>query len=172
MYSACTDSVKFLFSDKFTKSSIANEFDLLRSRGSDHQSMAQRSNGSRSHHSHDHHNSGSGSDRYMEDNDDGRGSHQPSRHSRILELNSPARSMARISGISSGDTTKKRFWVSLVPRDTVLRGLEDQETLNPSDPFENIADSRKHKDYIEAFNAFVGHPKKHDPAHLKLNEAG
>lgn len=152
-------------------SRFANELDLLSSQGLDRQSVAQRSNGSRSHCSCDRYNSGSGSDRDMEGSDDGRGSHHPSRHSRIVELNSPARSMAGISGIGRGETTEKRSQVSLVPRDTVPKGPEDQETLKPNDPFENNADSRKHKANTEVLNAFVGHPKKRDPTHFKLKDA-
>ena len=102
-------------------SSVANNLGLLSTPGSDCQLVATGSKGSRSHHSRDHHNSGSGSDRDMEDNDDGRGSHHPSRHSRIEELNSPARSMTGVSGIGRGDTTEKRFRFPSVPRDTVPR---------------------------------------------------
>ena len=38
--------------------------------------------------------------------------------------------------------------------------------------FESIVDSRKHKANIEVFNAFIGHPKKRDPSHVKLKETG
>ena len=62
--------------------------------------MASGSRGSRSHHSHDHHNSGSESDRDIGDGYDI--SHHPSRHSRIEELDSPARSLAGITGINQG----------------------------------------------------------------------
>ena len=79
--------------------SVENNLGLLSSPGLDQQSVATWSKGPRSHHSCDHHNSGSGSDREMEDNDDGRGSHHPSRHSRIVELYSPTRSLDCISGI-------------------------------------------------------------------------
>ena len=70
----CTDSVKFLFSDKFTMS-VANNLELLSDPGFDRRSVATGTRRPRSHHSHDHHNSGSGSDREMDD--DGRGSHHP-----------------------------------------------------------------------------------------------
>ena len=153
-------------------SSVANELDLLSSQGSDRQSVAQRSHGSRSHHSRDHHNSGYESDRDLDGNDDGRSSHHPSRHSRIVELNSPVRSMAGISGIGRGGQTEKRSRDPSVQRDTVPKGPEGKETLKPHDPFENIADSRKCKANTEVFNAFVGHPEKRDPAHIKLNEPG
>ena len=68
MYSACIDSVKFLFSDKFTMS-VANNLELLSSPGSGHQSEGSGSRRSGSHPSRDCHNSGSGSDREMEDVD-------------------------------------------------------------------------------------------------------
>ena len=46
---------------------------------------------------------------------------------------------------------------------------EDIATLKPhSDPFEGIADSRKHKANLEVLNVFIGHPKKRDPSHFKL----
>ena len=31
---------------------------------------------------------------------------------------------------------------------------------------------KKHKANMDLFNAFIGHPKKHDPSHVKLLEAG
>ena len=99
----CVDSVKFLFSDKFKMStrSVANNLGHLEmSPGLGHQSVASGSRRSGSHHSCDCHNSRSGSDRYMEDVDDG--SQCSFRHNRIEELDSPPRSLAVNSGISQG----------------------------------------------------------------------
>ena len=46
-------------------------------------------------------------------------------------------------------------------------------TLKPhSDPFEGIVDSRKCKAYLEVYTAFIGNPKRRDPSHIKLLEAG
>ena len=80
--------------------------------------------------------------------------------------------MAGISGIGRGDHTEKRSQDPSVPRDTVPKGPEGQETLKPRDPFESIADSRKCKANTEVLNAFVDHHKKCDHAHVKLNEVG
>ena len=92
----CTDSVKFLFSDKFRRG-VANNLELLSSPRSYSQSVASGSNRFRSLYSHDCHNSGSGSNKDIEEGGD-TNSHHPSRHSRIVDLHSPPRSLAGNDG--------------------------------------------------------------------------
>ena len=90
----CTDSVKFLFSDKCTMSiNSCRELDFLTSPHTLCQSVAL---GSRSHYSHDGHNGG-GLDRDMYVDDDIANCH-PSRQRRFKELDSPLRSQASIVG--------------------------------------------------------------------------
>ena len=85
----CIDSVKFLFSDKFTMSVVNDEARMSRS-------VALGSRRPGSHHSRDRHNSGSGSDRDMEVGDSS--SQRSSTHNRIEELeDSPPRYLAGIS---------------------------------------------------------------------------
>ena len=79
----CTDSVKFLFSDKCTMS-VNREIDFLSSPHTEPQSGA---SGSRSHYSCDHPYAG-GSHRDM-DVDDGVASRHPSNQSRFEELKLP-----------------------------------------------------------------------------------
>ena len=108
----------------------------------------------------------------MEDGDDA-GSHHPSRNSRIVELNSPPRSLAGNAGTNQGGQAEERPQVPPVPGDQVSKEPEGQETLKShGDLFEHIVDSRKCKADIEVFNAFIGHPKKHDPSHIKPKETG
>ena len=167
----CTDSVKFLFSDKFTMS-VANNLELLSNPHSYRQSVASGSRGSRSHYSCDRHNSGSRSDRDIEDGDD-TNSHHPSRHSRIVKLHSPPRSLAGNDGKNQGGQAEERSQVPQIPGDQVSKVPEGQETLKShGDPFDGIADFRKHKANMEVYNAFIGHPKKHDPSHVKLKKTG
>ena len=81
--------------------SVANNLDLLSSPSSGCQSLTSWSRRSRSHHSRDRHNSGSESDRDMEDGDDG--SHHSFRHNRIEELvDYPPRSLVGIAGLGQG----------------------------------------------------------------------
>ena len=166
------DSFKFLFVDKFTKS-VANNLGLLESPGSGHQSVASGSRRSGSHLSCDRHNSGSESDRDMEDVD--AGSQCSSRHDQREKLVSLPRSQARASGIGQGGYAEERPRSPPVPGDQVPKGPEGQEALysrSGKNPIEGITDKRKHKAYLEVFNALTGHPKKHDPAHVKLRETG
>ena len=100
--------------------------------------------------------------------------HHPSRQSRFKELHTPFRSQASIVGTIQGGHTKKR-----PPRPLGQKGdhgsmvQEGIVTLKPrSDPFEGIVDSRKCKAYSEVYTAFIGHPKRRDPSHVKLLEAG
>ena len=83
---------------------------------------------SRSHPSHDHHNSGSGSNRDMEDVDVA--SQHSIRHDQRDKLVSPPRSQTSVSGFGQGGHTEKRPRSPSVPRDQVPKGPEDQETLH------------------------------------------
>ena len=108
----------------------------------------------------------------MEDGDD-TNSHHPSRHSRIVKLHSPPRSLAGNDGTNQGGQAEERCQVPQISGDQVSKVPEGQETLQSHDDlFEGIADSRKHKANMEVYNAFIGHPKKHDPSHVKLRETG
>ena len=136
------------------------------------QSVASGSRGSRSHYSRDRHNSGSGSDRDMEDGDD-TNSHHPSRHSRIVKLHSPPRCLAGNDRKNQGGQAEERSQVPQIPGDQVSKVPEGQETLKShGDPFDGIADFRKHKANMKVHNAFIGYPKKHDPSHVKLKKTG
>ena len=126
MHSASIDSVKFLFSHKFTIS-VANNLGLLESPGSGHQSVASGSRRSGSHLSCDRHNSGSESDRDMEDVD--AGSQCSSRYDQRHELVSPPRSQASASGICQGGHVEERPRSPSVPGDQVPKGPEGQEAL-------------------------------------------
>ena len=99
MYSACIDSVKFLFSDKFTMS-VANNLGLLESDHNlvGHQSVASGSRKSRSCLGNDRNISGSESDRGEEDDNDG--SHGSSRHNQRDEQVYPSRSQAGAAGVA------------------------------------------------------------------------
>ena len=44
--------------------------------------------------------------------------------------------------------------------------------LFQDDPLVGVKDAKKRKAGMEVFTAFIGHPKKHDPAHVKLRETG
>ena len=128
MYSVSIDSFKFLFVDKFTMS-VANNLGLLESPGSGHQSVASGSRRSGSHLSCDRHNSGSESDRDMEDVD--AGSQCSSRHDQREKLVSLPRSQARASGIGQGGYAEERPRSPPVPGDQVPKGPEVQEVLYP-----------------------------------------
>ena len=105
--------------------------------------------------------------------DDDIASRHPSRQSRFKELDSLLRSQAGIVGTNQGGHTEERPLVPLGPGDHGSKVQEGIVTLKPhSDPFEGIADSRKRKANSEVYNAFIGHPKRRDPSHIKLLEAG
>ena len=122
----CIDSVKFLFSDKFTMS-VGNDLELLSRPGLGHQSVASGSRRSGSCLSHDRHNSGSESDRGMEDVNVG--SQHSSRYDQRNELVSSPRSQAGTSGIGQGGHAEVRPWSPPVPGDQVPKGTETQEAL-------------------------------------------
>ena len=86
--------------------SVANDLGLLESIGSGHRSVASGSRRPRSHLSCGRHNSGSESDRGMED--DNAGSQHSSRHDWRDELVSPPRSQAGTSGIGQGGQAEER----------------------------------------------------------------
>ena len=105
--------------------------------------------------------------------DDDVASHHPSRQNRFVELNSPPKSQAGNGGTNQGGHTEERPRAPPGPGDHGSKVPEGIETLKPcSDPFEGMADSRKHKANSEVYNAFIGHPKRRDPSHVKLLEAG
>ena len=144
------------------------ELDFLSSPCTSCQSVAL---GSRSHYSYDSHNGG-GSNRDMNVDDEVASCH-PSRKSRFKELDSPLRSQAGIVGTNQGGHTEERPLGPPGPGDHGSRVQEGIVTLKPcSDPFEGIADSRKHKANSEVYIAFIGHPKRCVLSHVKLLEAG
>ena len=50
---------------------------------------------------------------------------------------------------------------------------EGSKTLSSQDDlFVGVKDAKKRKAGMEVFTAFIGHPKKHDPAHAQLKENG
>ena len=116
---------------------------------------------------------GGGSNRDMDEDDDIASCH-PSRQSRFKELDSPLRSQASIVGTIQGGHTEKRPPGPPGPKgDHASMVPEGIATLKPrSDPFEGIVDSRKRKAYSEVYTAFIGNPRKRDPSHVKLLEAG
>ena len=99
--------------------------------------------GSGSHYSHDHHNDG-GYDRDIEV-DDNIASRHPSNQSRFEELNSPLRSQAGLIGTVQGGQSVKSPLGPPGPGDHGSRVQEGIVTLKPSDPFDGIIDSKKHK---------------------------
>ena len=156
MYSSCIDSVKILFSDKFTMS-VSNNLGLLESPGLGHQSVASWSRRSGSHLSHDHYNSGFESDRGMEDIYSG---YQcSSRHDPRDELVSPPRSQASASGIGQSGHAEESS-SSREPSPQGTRGQEALYSRSGDNPIHGIADTRKCKAYTEVFNAFMDQPKK------------
>ena len=84
----------------------------------------------------------------------------------------PPRSQLGAAGTSQGDQSVRRPPGPPGPGDPVSKAPEGIATLKPSDPFESILNSKKHKANSEMFNAFIDHPKKRDPSHIKLLEAG
>ena len=100
--------------------------------------------------------------------------HCSSRQDRREEQDSPPRSQAGASGVTQGGHAEERPQGPPVPRDQVPRSPEDQTLYSGSgvNPIYAIIITRKHKAYSDVFNAFTGHPKKHDPAHVKLRETG
>ena len=97
--------------------SVANDLGLLESPGSGCQFVASGSRRSGIHLNCDHHNSGCESDRDMEDRDDG--SHCPSRHNWMEELDSSPRSLVGIAGINQGGQAEERPQDPPVPGDQV-----------------------------------------------------
>ena len=50
---------------------------------------------------------------------------------------------------------------------------EGSRTITPQDdPFVSEKDAKKHKAGMDVFSAFIGHPKKHDPAYVQLKATG
>ena len=94
-------------------------------------------------------------------------SHHPSNQG-----GTPPRSQLGAAGTSQGDQSVRRPPGPPGPGDPVSKAPEGIATLKPSDPFESILNPKKHKANMDMFNAFIGHPKKHDPSHIKLMEAG
>ena len=116
--------------------------------------------------------SGGGSDRDMDVDDDVTSCH-PSNQSRFEELNSLLKSQIDAIGTVQKGHSVKRPLVPPGPGDHGSKVPEGITTLKPSsDPFGSITDSRKHKANLEVYNTFIGHPKKCDPSHVKLLEAG
>ena len=154
--------------------SVANDFGLIESDHEKvgHQSAALGSRRSRSLLSRDLHISGSESDGREED-DDAR-SHRSSRQDQREEQDSPPRSQAGASGVAQGGHAEDRPQGPPLPRDQVPRSPKDQTLYSRSgvNPIYAIINTRKHKVCSDVFNAFTGHPKKHDPAHVKLRETG
>ena len=105
--------------------------------------------------------------------DDDVASCHPSNQSRFNELDSPLRSQIDTVGTMQGGHFIKRPLVPPGLGDHGSKVPEGIATLKPSsDPFGSITDSRKRKANLEVYNAFIGHPKKRDPSHVKLLEAG
>ena len=74
----------------------------------------------------------------MEDGDD-TNSHHPSRHSRIVKLHSPPRSLAGNDGTNQGGQAEERCQVPQISGDQVSKVPEGQETLKScGDLFEGI----------------------------------
>ena len=72
-----------------------------------------------------------------------------------------------------GGQSIKRPLDSLGPGDHGSKVPEGIATLKPSsDRFGSITDSRKRKADLEVYNAFIGHPEKCDPSHVKLMVTG
>ena len=85
---------------------------------------------------------------------------------------SPPRSHFGAAGTSQGDQSVRRPPSPPGPGDPVSRAPEGIATLTPIDPFACIMNPKKHKANTDVFNAFIGHPKRSDPSHVKLLEAG
>ena len=107
------------------------------------------------------------------DVDDNIRSHHPSRQSKFRESDSPLKSQAGIVGTYQGGLTEDRPHTPPGPGDQGSKVPEGQETLKSrGDLFEGKVDSRNSKANMEVYNAFIGHPKKHDPSHVKFKETG
>ena len=91
-----------------------------------------------------------------------------------VEQSSPQRSLAGPSGFSLGDPAERMFQVPQgpgVPETTGQEGRTLYSRLGVN-PIECIKDTRKSKACADVFAAFLGPPKKCDPAHIKLRETG
>ena len=104
----------------------------------------------------------------MEDGEANDGSH----HSRQEEVIEPSpMSPAGKSRTGSGDQEEKRSHNPKTSGDHGSTKSDGSRTLmSQNDPFVGIKDAKKHKANLEVFTAFIGHPKKHDLAHVQLRE--
>ena len=113
---------------------------------------------------------GSESEESMEDGGANDGSHH-SRQEEVIEP--PPTSPAGKSRTGSGDQEEKRSHNPKTSGDHGSTKSDGSRTLkSQNDPFVSIKDAKKHKNNLEAFTAFIGHPNKYDPAHVQLRETG
>ena len=106
----------------------------------------------------------------MEDGGANDGSH----HSRQEEeVEPPPTYPADSCRTSWGDQEEKRSQNPKTSGDQGSTKSDGSRTLkSQNDLFLGIKDAKKRKANLEVFNAFIGHPKRHDPAHVQLGVIG
>ena len=106
----------------------------------------------------------------MEDGGANDGSHH-SRQEEVIEP--PPTSPAGKSRTGSQDQEEKRSYNPKTSGDHGSTKSDRSRTIKSQDnPFQGIKEAKMCKANLELFYAFIGHLKRHDPAHVQLGETG